>query len=115
MQGFKSAGHAQRFLAGYGPVAQYFRPRHHRLTAPKYCREMAQRSKIWREITGTTIAVKDRLGDCPPTRMPGNAIGTNELIMPFAGVIHSDDVKNLFCDVNPEHANLCHGTRILCE
>jgi putative transposase len=27
MQGFKSPGHAQRFLAAYGPIAQYFRPR----------------------------------------------------------------------------------------
>jgi putative transposase len=26
MQGFKSAGHAQRFLAAYGPIAQHFRP-----------------------------------------------------------------------------------------
>ena len=26
MQGFKSAGHAQRFLSAYGPIAQHFRP-----------------------------------------------------------------------------------------
>jgi putative transposase len=26
MQGFKSPGHAQRFLAAYGPLAQHFRP-----------------------------------------------------------------------------------------
>src|SRR4029453_13543673 len=25
MQGFKSAGHAQRFLSAYGPIAQHFR------------------------------------------------------------------------------------------
>jgi putative transposase len=36
MQGFKSPGHAQRFLAAYGPIAQYFRPRHHLLPAPVY-------------------------------------------------------------------------------
>ena len=29
MQGFKSAGHAQRFLSAYGPIAQHFRPRRH--------------------------------------------------------------------------------------
>jgi putative transposase len=27
MQGFKSPGHAQRFLSAYGPIAQHFRPR----------------------------------------------------------------------------------------
>ena len=26
MQGFKSAGHAQRFLSAYGPIVQHFRP-----------------------------------------------------------------------------------------
>ena len=31
MQGFKSSGHAQRFLSAYGPIAQHFRPRHHLL------------------------------------------------------------------------------------
>jgi hypothetical protein len=36
MQGFKSAGHAQRFLAAYGPIAQHFRPRRHRFSAPVY-------------------------------------------------------------------------------
>jgi putative transposase len=29
MQRFKSAGHAQRFLSAYGPIAQHFRPRRH--------------------------------------------------------------------------------------
>jgi hypothetical protein len=33
MQGFKSPGHAQRFLAAYGPIAQHFRPRRHRFAA----------------------------------------------------------------------------------
>jgi putative transposase len=36
MQGFKSSGHAQRFLAAYGPIAQHFRPRRHLLTAAQY-------------------------------------------------------------------------------
>src|SRR6516165_2954531 len=36
MQGLKSAGHAQRFLAAYGPIAQHFRPRRHRFSAPVY-------------------------------------------------------------------------------
>ena len=36
MQGCKSAGHAQRFLAAYGPIAKHFRPRRHRLSARVY-------------------------------------------------------------------------------
>jgi putative transposase len=46
MQGFKSPGHAQRFLAAYGPIAQHFRPRRHRLPAPRYRQELAQRFQI---------------------------------------------------------------------
>src|SRR5262249_30673067 len=52
MQGFKSAGHAQRFLAAHGLIAQHFRPRCHRLSAPEYRREMQQRYQMWGEITG---------------------------------------------------------------
>jgi putative transposase len=33
MQGFKSPGHAQRFLSADGPIAQPFRPRQHLLSA----------------------------------------------------------------------------------
>jgi putative transposase len=43
MQGFKSPGHAQRFLSAYGPIAQYFQPRRHRLSAPEYLQEMSKR------------------------------------------------------------------------
>jgi putative transposase len=56
MQRFKSAGHAQRFLAAYGPIAQYFRPRRHRFSALAYRQEMRQRFRAWREITGLAIA-----------------------------------------------------------
>ena len=51
MQRFKSPGHAQRFLSSYGPIAQHFRPRRHRLSAPAYRQEMAQRFQMWAEIT----------------------------------------------------------------
>jgi putative transposase len=51
MQGFKSPGHAQRFLAAYGPIAQHVRPRRHRLSAPEYRQEMRQRFDTWQEIT----------------------------------------------------------------
>ena len=56
MQGFKSAGHAQRFLSAYGPIAQHFRPRRHRLSASAYREEMRNRFKSWAEITGSKRA-----------------------------------------------------------
>jgi len=36
MRRFKDPGHAQRFLAAYGPIAGHCRPRRHRLRAPDY-------------------------------------------------------------------------------
>ena len=56
MQGFKSPGHAQRFLAAYGPIAQHFRPRRHRLSAPEYRQAMSQRFASWRQITSLPTA-----------------------------------------------------------
>jgi putative transposase len=56
MQGFKSPGHAQRFLAAYGLIAQHFRPRRHRLSALEYRQEMARRFQSWHEVTGTVAA-----------------------------------------------------------
>jgi putative transposase len=56
MQRFKSPGQARRFLAAYGPIASYFRPRRHRLSAPAYRQEMRQRFRTWREITNLAVA-----------------------------------------------------------
>jgi putative transposase len=56
MQRFKSPGQAQRFLSAYGPIAQHFRPRRHRLSAPAYRQEMRKRFQVWGEITGTEMA-----------------------------------------------------------
>src|ERR687895_754577 len=56
MQGFKSPGHAQRFLSAYGPIAQHFRPRRHLLSASEYREEMRSRFESWAEITGTERA-----------------------------------------------------------
>jgi putative transposase len=51
MQGFKSAGHAQRFLSAYGPITSHFRPRRHRFS-PSACRqEMRQRFDSWQDLT----------------------------------------------------------------
>jgi putative transposase len=56
MQGFKSPGHAQRFLSAYGPIAQHFRPRCHRLSAQASRQEMVQRFQSWQEVTGLAAA-----------------------------------------------------------
>jgi putative transposase len=56
MRGFKSAGHAQRFLSAYGLIASHFRPRRHRLEAQDYRYEMKERFQTWRELTGIQAA-----------------------------------------------------------
>jgi len=48
-----SPGHAQRFLAAYGPIASHFRPRRHRLTAAAYRETRTARFATWRAVTGT--------------------------------------------------------------
>ncbi len=53
MRCFKDPGHAQRFLAAYGPIAAHFRPRRHRLTAAAYRATRAERYATWRAVTGT--------------------------------------------------------------
>jgi putative transposase len=56
MQGFKSPDHAQRFLSAYGPIAQHFRPRRHRFSAPEYRQEMGNRFHTWQDITSLPTA-----------------------------------------------------------
>ncbi len=53
MRRFKSPGHAQRFLAAYGPIASHFRPRRHRLSASAYRQTRDQRFATWRVVTRT--------------------------------------------------------------
>jgi putative transposase len=55
MQGFKSPGHAQRFLSAYGPIVQHFRPRRHLFSAV-YRQAMRRRFASWAEITSTKLA-----------------------------------------------------------
>ncbi len=55
MRRFKSPGHAQRFLAAYGPIASHFRPRRHRLTAAAYRQTRADRFATWRVVTGMSV------------------------------------------------------------
>jgi putative transposase len=56
LQGFKSPGHAQRFLSASGPLAQHFRPRRHHLSAQAYRQELVQRFQSWQEVTGLAAA-----------------------------------------------------------
>jgi putative transposase len=56
LQGFKSPGHAQRFLSAYGPISQHFRLRRHRLSALAYRQEFRTRFQIWQEITLPALA-----------------------------------------------------------
>ncbi len=52
MRRFKSPGHAQRFLAAYGPIADLFRSHRHRLTAAAYRETRHKRFATWRAVTG---------------------------------------------------------------
>ena len=56
LHGYKSPGHAQRFLTADGPIAEHFRPRRNRLPAPVYRQVMAQRFQMWHEVTGAAAA-----------------------------------------------------------
>ena len=53
MRRFKDPGHAQRFLAAYGPIASHCRPRRHCLTAAAYRQTRDERFATWRAVIGT--------------------------------------------------------------
>jgi putative transposase len=57
MHGFKSAGHAQRFLSTFGVIASFFRPGRHLLTARNYREIMRRRFTQWRELVGLQPAI----------------------------------------------------------
>ncbi len=53
MRRCKSPGHARRFLAADGPIADHCRPRRHRPTAAAYRRTRDERCASWWAVTGT--------------------------------------------------------------
>jgi putative transposase len=57
MRRFKSAGHAQRFLAAQGPRRDHFCPRRDRLAAQHYREAMQERFVVWNTITGIALAI----------------------------------------------------------
>ncbi len=64
MRRFKRPGHAQRFLAAYGPIVGHCRPRRHRLSAAAYRETRHERFATWRAVTGTPAMVRE-------VRLPG--------------------------------------------
>ena len=52
MRGFKSPGHAQRFLAAPGPIRGHFCPGRHRLSAEQYRAIRRERFAVWNTLTG---------------------------------------------------------------
>ena len=56
MRCFKSAGHAQRFLAAQGPIREHFCPRRHGLGAKRYRAVLQERFAVWNTITGVQMA-----------------------------------------------------------
>jgi putative transposase len=52
MREFKSAGHAQRFLAIFGLVADLFGVGRHMLSARNYRAALSRRFTEWRSIVG---------------------------------------------------------------
>jgi putative transposase len=56
MQGCQSPGHAQRFLAAFGPISSPLRPRRHLLPTSMYRQAMAQRFQSEWEIAGPALA-----------------------------------------------------------
>jgi putative transposase len=57
MRGFKSPGHAQRFLSVFGIIGSFFRPGRHLLAAVNYREIMRRRFTQWREFAGLQPAI----------------------------------------------------------
>jgi putative transposase len=56
MRGFKSAGHAQRFLAAFGVITSHFRVGRHFCTASVYREIMRRRFTVWKQVVGIEVA-----------------------------------------------------------
>ena len=58
MRGFKSAGHAQRFLATFGVVSSFFRPGRQLLRAVNYREIMRRRFAEWSQVVQSGLAFR---------------------------------------------------------
>ena len=52
MRGFKSAGHAQRFLSAFGIITSHFRVGRHFCTARVFREIMKRRFTVWKQVVG---------------------------------------------------------------
>jgi putative transposase len=57
MRGFKSPGHAQRFLSTFGVIVSFFRPGRHLLAVRNYREILRRRFTQWRAVTGLQPAI----------------------------------------------------------
>jgi putative transposase len=82
MQGFKSPGHAQRFLSAYGPIAQHCRPRRHLLSASEYRAERGSDSRVRAKLRARSGRLKGWGGRGRDTRLPDKCLSLNNLTKP---------------------------------
>ena len=61
MQGFKSPGHAQRFLSAYSLISQHFPPSTAPLLPPSDREEIGRRFQSWQEMTSLTAVVRSHV------------------------------------------------------
>lgn|GEM_PF-779281 len=59
MRGFKSAGHAQRFLSSFGVISSFFRPGRHLLSAKNYREIMCHRFVQWGAVVNQNLLFND--------------------------------------------------------
>ena len=58
MRGFKSAGHAQRFLATFGVISGFFRPGRHMLRVVNYQEILRRRFAEWSQVVESGLALQ---------------------------------------------------------
>ncbi|UUE28740.1 IS6 family transposase (plasmid) [Rhodococcus qingshengii] len=56
MKRFKSVAQGQRFLSAFSSISPHFRPGRHRLSAPEWRTEMADRFAVWQEVAAIGVA-----------------------------------------------------------
>ncbi|MDV6278292.1 IS6 family transposase [Rhodococcus erythropolis] len=56
MKGFRTVGSAQRFLASFSRISPHFRPPRHRMTATAHRTELADRFRVWDQVTEQAVA-----------------------------------------------------------
>jgi hypothetical protein len=108
MQGFASAGHAQRFLSAYGPIAQHFRPRRHLLSVLAYREEMKNRFARWPKSRAQSKRRKSRVGRMQAEKcllLPGDDISPNKLTMPPVAI---ECVRNIRREALAAFWEACH-------